>query len=114
MSDIKFTDEVIIEAFANCNTIGRGCPYCPITPKTEDVCDSLTEKVIDLLHRQRAEIEKLQKLLDDKCDRCIERDRAEAIKEFADRLRSHYPHTQSILKRIDCIEKKMTEDKNDG
>lgn len=28
----------------------------------------------------KAEIERLTKLLDDKCDRCIERDRADAIK----------------------------------
>ncbi len=42
-----------------------------------------------------------------------EKARSEAIKEFAERLRSHYPHTQSILKRIECIEKEMTEEKND-
>lgn len=36
--------------------------------------------------------------------------RTKAITEFADRLRSHYPHTNSILKRIDCIEKEMTEE----
>ena len=29
----------------------------------------------------------MQKNLDDKCDKCIVRDRAEAIKEFAKRLR---------------------------
>ena len=38
----------------------------------------------DFINRQQAEIERLQKLLDDKCDRCIARDRAEAIKEFAE------------------------------
>lgn len=41
------------------------------------------EKYADkLIKKQEAEIERLQKLLDDKCDKCIARDRAEAIKEF--------------------------------
>ena len=31
--------------------------------------------------------ESLKKQLDDKCDRCIARDRAKAIKEFAERLK---------------------------
>lgn len=33
---------------------------------------------------QKAEIERLQKLLDDKCDRCITKERAEAIKTLAE------------------------------
>ncbi len=33
-----------------------------------------------------ADKERLEKLLDDKCDRCIERDRADTVKEFAERL----------------------------
>ena len=40
----------------------------------------------DFINRQQAEIERLQKLLDDKCDRCIARDRAEAIKEFVGKI----------------------------
>jgi K+/H+ antiporter YhaU regulatory subunit KhtT len=43
---------------------------------------------ISLIKRQIEEIERLKKLLDDKCDRCIARDRAEAIKEFVERLKA--------------------------
>ena len=53
------------------------------------------EKEYDRLFKeklqQQAEIERLKKLLDDNCDRCIERERAkgrtEAITEFAERLK---------------------------
>ena len=40
----------------------------------------------DKCTHQNAEIERLQKLLDDKCDRCIAKDKAEAVKEFAERF----------------------------
>ena len=46
----------------------------------------LFREALDLINRQKAEIERLQKQLDDKCDRCIAKDRAEAITEFAERL----------------------------
>lgn len=32
-----------------------------------------------------------------------------AINEFAEMLRSHYPHSNSVLKRIDCVEKEILE-----
>lgn len=46
----------------------------------------------DKCTHQNAEIERLQKLLDDKCDRCIAKDRAEAVKEFAERLKEKAWH----------------------
>ena len=61
----------------------------------------------DLINRQQAEIEKLVEFLDDKCDRCIEKERTEAIKEFADNLcrvfagHSDY-HGDTILTKIIC------------
>ena len=38
--------------------------------------------ILDLIKRQQAENERLQKLLDDKCDRCIAKERAETLKEL--------------------------------
>ena len=43
----------------------------------------------DKCTHQNAEIERLQKLLDDKCDRCIAKDKAESVKEFAERLKEY-------------------------
>ena len=78
--------EIIVEVLEHC--VGDDCGGCPnlateycATPKL------LYKDIIALINRQQAEIERLQKLLDDKCDRCIARDRAEAIKEFAERLK---------------------------
>lgn len=69
-----------------------------------------------------AEIRRLTKLLDAKCDRCIARDRAEAIKEFAERLKERclYETTDNINnpcvkilydaeETIDDLVKEMTE-----
>lgn len=60
------------------------------------------------VERQKADNERLKKLLDDKCDRCIEKERAEAIKEVADNLyrvfagHSDY-HGDTILTKIICL-----------
>ena len=59
------------------------------------------------IKRLKEENERLKKLLDDKCDRCIEKERTEAIKEFADNLcrvfagHSDY-HGDTILTKIIC------------
>lgn len=38
--------------------------------------------IINLIQRQKAEIERLTKLLDDRCDRCIERERKDTAKDI--------------------------------
>lgn len=53
-----------------------------------------TKEVIALINQVptadvQAEIESLQKLLDDKCDRCIEADTTKAYKQFADRVKTN-------------------------
>lgn len=75
------------------------------------------------INRQKAENERLQKQLDTKCDRCIARDRAEAIKEFAERLKKKRETPvgtfygkkvyNSENKDIDNLVKEMTEEDND-
>lgn len=42
-----------------------------------------------LIDRQQAEVERLQKLLDDKCDRCIAKERTEAVKGFAEIVKAN-------------------------
>lgn len=93
------TDGEIKKAL-ECCIIGdcQGCIY----GKTDQVrCrDNLMQNALNLINRQQAEIERLKKelniisilyqdeqerykeLLDSKCDRCIARDKAEAIKEL--------------------------------
>lgn len=88
--------------------------YCPKAP-----CPYYEEEDIS------QKIEKLQKQLDSKCDRCIAIERAKAIKEFAEMLKAkchnYYPSIDSycvsrkvvLLKDIDELVKEMTEKDND-
>ena len=89
------TDNEIIKAYGCCNLSHDecgGCDNCPCKIEGDCIVPSgfeLEREVFNLLHRQKAEIERLQKLLDDKCDRCIAKDKAEAVKEFAERLKEY-------------------------
>lgn len=73
---------------------------------------------LDLINRQQAEIERLQKRLDDKCDMCIARDKTEAIKEFAELVKMEfYKEFDELIPslmadRIDNLVKEMTESVN--
>lgn len=44
-------------------------------------------RLYDEINHQKAEIERLQKLLDDKCDKCISRNRSEAVEKFISKHR---------------------------
>lgn len=102
------SDNDIKKALECCSssTGAEACKGCPFNEK--DICDKEDDApqkyALDLINRLQAEnenlkhnlkcvkdhkeglIERLQKILDDKCDKCIARDRAEAIKEFAERV----------------------------
>ena len=71
--------------------------------------DALFDKAEEL----KAKIERLQKLLDDKCDRCIARDKSEAIKEFASRLKCGVPQEYGVIScyDVDNLVKEMVGDK---
>jgi hypothetical protein len=58
-----------------------------------------------------AEIESLKNLLDDKCDRCIARDKAEAITQIAERLITYFDALKSglVSYHIKQIAKEMRE-----
>lgn len=83
------------------------------SPKTASIFAA-----IDLIKEQRTEIARLEKLLDSKCDMCIERERAKAIKDFAESLKSvaslgEFPWDDErvYLFQIDELEKELTERK---
>lgn len=85
------TDNEIIEALRYCGKIDNclQCGKCPYFREVDCVKKN-TNDVLDLINRQRAEIERLKKDLKD----CIkevakshEIDRNKAIKEFAERLK---------------------------
>ena len=102
------TDEQVIKAFECCTKIEEGsklelCFECPMFEEDVDECTaSLFGKVLDLIKRQQAEIERLKEhnhILDNiRCesweriselDRLNENIRAKAIKEFAERVKAH-------------------------
>ena len=123
------TDNEIIKALECCSIddhIGV-CKECPFT----DVCDedeqALQKHALDLINRQKAEIERLQKDLT-KCKlgketlyQAADEIKFVAIKEFAERLRkkchNYYPSIDSYcisryaveIADIDNLVKEMTE-----
>lgn len=58
MTDTKFTDEEIIKAL-ECHIKAEDCEGCEMFGDCEEII--LTERVLDLINRQKAEIERLQK-----------------------------------------------------
>ncbi len=89
------TDEQIIKALENCGGAGE-CQKCPLNDLGEGISlciPHLTQNALDLINRQKAEIEELKeenKKYREICEKAIKtykETRAEAIKEFAERLR---------------------------
>lgn len=106
------TDKEIIKALECCKKpAGTGaCKNCPLD-KDRPCTTTMMESALDLINRQQAEIERLEKLAKDRADVNFEKivgvvDRAsadiksEAIKEFAERLDRkfafYYSDTQCI------------------
>ena len=84
------TDEQIIKALECCTKSDKLCDMnCPLF--ANDVClDGLFERtILDLINRQKAEIERLYKEVDRLSQVVMYRDGqvADAIKEFAERLK---------------------------
>ena len=104
------TDAEIKKALECCpqDNPNHNCARCAYKTIEGYCFDYLMKDVLDLINRQQemidaliagqetlqkalaeknAEVERLQKLLDDKCDRCIAKAKAEAIKEFAEAVK---------------------------
>lgn len=55
------TDEEIIKALECCSTYGGSCKKCPAYVKVDrSNCKKVLEGAIDIINRQKAEIERLQ------------------------------------------------------
>ena len=82
------TDEQIVEALKYCSKGETICFMCPLYNKTDHCVDMLAKNALDLINRQQAEIERLEKIrkADDNLitslNKCYETAKAEAIKEF--------------------------------
>jgi LPS O-antigen subunit length determinant protein (WzzB/FepE family) len=120
MTDNKFTDEMpdeaIIKALKRCtsSTTSEACNGCPFseTGICEKMSNALEIYALDLINRQKAEIERLQDEHDgrikslaaafkiaeaeERCKAYILSQKAEAIKEFARRL------TNTIMGKLDA------------
>jgi len=100
------TDNEIIKALERCSTTMAGeCKECPLYKQVDNCTSKLTKDALDLINRQKAEIERLQKENNDKFNKWEILDnrtkeryaelyeetkvvvRAEAIKEFVERLK---------------------------
>ena len=101
MSDKKLTDEEIIKAL-ECHFNEEldkepfRCADCPLYNDTSPSCsETLRSYVLDLISRQKAEIEELKNYVN-RCKsgeeyrvKCLLEKPNEAIKEFAERLKSY-------------------------
>lgn len=121
MTDHKFTDNEIIKAL-NCCAEAEYCATCLATDSCKGM-DSLMENALALINRQNAELEDLREIVFMDRSEAIKNLKAEAIKEFAQRLKKKmYPYNgvdkkkyainaYAVEQAIECIAKEMTEGK---
>ena len=84
------TDKEIMKALECCSN-AEPCEICPCQKQCDET--DLAEIALDLINRQQAEIERLEKIrkadnnLITSLNKCYETAKAEAIKEFAEKLK---------------------------
>lgn len=114
------TDAEIIKAL-ECCAGDDGCDVCPMYKPSSECITELQGKALDLINRQKAEIERLKRLLEEeeaKYKECAKRFYKEAIKEFAERLKDkqqtfisdEYAYKFIYLIEIDNLAKEMVGD----
>lgn len=106
----KFTDAVIIKALECCKDGACYTKECPLIDIGEDsvirCVSKLCELCLDLINRQKAEIEKLKerkKLYLDRWQESLDfakEDRAEAIREFAEIIVSEFPEIEFYTNKL--------------
>ena len=101
------TDNEIIKALECCSSPKvNACDDCPFHKRCYENNEWLEKQAIDLINRQKAEIERLtvpKELIDDDfcgvvcefAEELIEKAKAEVVKEFAERLKAHTRKMQS-------------------
>ena len=125
------TDEQIIKAYERCFTLGfdeSTCYECPFYTATAKCTEDLRDSVLDLINRQKAEIERLKKNIDGLnvfTTNHMKVIRLQAIKEFAERLKDDMRldeeckyncisccyECKEFVPQIDNLVKEMTEEK---
>jgi hypothetical protein len=80
------TDNEIIKAL-ECCAGDDGCDVCPMYKPSSECITELQGKVLDLINRLQANNSSMQSTLA-KMSMGVEQEKAEAIKEFAERLKS--------------------------
>lgn len=120
MTDHKFTDDDVIKGLkclSGAEIFCRECAFGRLESRGFACKKNVAEAALDLLHRQKAEIESLQKSLVDQFDgyeNIRKKAKAEAIKEFAERLKEKLGWTTEPLDEydIDNLVEEMTRDGN--
>lgn len=115
----RMTDNEIIKALEVCTSEMQDCEICPLLGN----CDPLflDSRALDLIDRQRAEIERLKKFLaeeEEKYKLCAKRFYKVGVKDFAERLKEKsYPFPCAIgvenavtIRVIDDLAKEMAGD----
>ena len=113
------TDNEIINALDCCHSeLGNMCSICPLFDPDNDYCeDELHKNALNLINRQKAEIEELKKGFTADADffasEYDSKIKSEAIKEFAEELKNCFAISGDyldIINIIDNILKEMTEE----
>ena len=95
MSDKKLTDEEIIKALEYCNADRNECDKCVLQKECESnpFYSAVAEHALDLINRQKSEIERLKgsTIVNNimESQRIKREAKAEAYKEFAEKLKQH-------------------------
>ena len=122
------TEEQIIKALEYCFTRGfdeSTCYECPFYTATAKCTEDLRESVLDLINRQKAEIERLKRDIaihehvheesNAAYQVLVKQAKSEAIKEFAERLKEklqwdvEFDNKLVFESDIDSLVKEMTE-----
>lgn len=122
MTDKKFTDDEIVKALELHSNKDVAClDKCPYAER--HFCgSSMARDALALINRQKAELEDLREIVFMDRSEAIKNLKAEAIKEFAQRLKKKmYPYNgvdkkkyainaYAVEQAIECIAKEMTEE----
>lgn len=89
------------------------CPFYAQKRAFHNCHEHLYESLLALINRQKAEIEEMKETITLQAEtlgtqnKMWKTARNDGIKLFADVLKAHYPHSNSVLRRIDVVMKEM-------
>ena len=107
------TDNDIIKALECCTTEDSAdCTNCPLNKTEECYFVNLHTHALALINRQKAEIERLEKLSEFRCNYMgyfLKLERDKAIKEFAEMVCEGRVSNDPVVIAVRCAVKEMTE-----